>query len=142
MTARFRKKVRRMRGTHTHGWGAKKKHRGGGSRSGKGRSGMMKHNKSWMIKNDPNHFGRHGFKVPHQAANVIKAITLRDIDNMARRIGKKEIDLKALGYDKVLGTGKITQPLTIKADIIVENAKSKIEAAGGEAVELSKKEKA
>lgn len=138
MTARFRKKVRRMRGTHTHGWGAKKKHRGGGSRSGKGRSGMMKHNKSWMLKNEPHHFGRWGFKVPTEARTVVRTITLRDLDTLARRLGKKELDLTELGFDKLLGTGKITQPLIVKANSIVESAKSKIEAAGGQAIQHQK----
>ena len=142
MPARFRKKVRRMRGTHTHGWGGKKKHRGGGSRSGKGQSGMMKHNKSWMIKNDPDHFGKFGFTIPRQAKNVVKAITLREIDNMARKLGKKEIDVGALGYQKVLGSGRVTQPITVKADIFVPNAKEKIEGAGGKVVVTSKKEQA
>ncbi len=138
MPARFHKKVRRMRGTHTHGWGAKKKHRGGGSRSGKGRSGMMKHNKSWMINNEPRHFGRYGFKVPTGAKTVVHAITLRDLDTLARRLGKKEINLAEHGFDKVLGSGNLTQPLVVKADCIVERAKSKIEAAGGQAIQKEK----
>lgn len=140
MPARFRKKVRRMRGSHTHGWGAKKKHRGGGSQSGKGRSGMMKHKKSWMVMNEPRHFGKYGFKVPAGAKREVRAITLRDLDTLARRLGKTEIDVKEHGFDKVLGTGKLTQPLTVKADNIVESAKSKIEAAGGKII--STKEKA
>ncbi|MBU5557832.1 MAG: uL15 family ribosomal protein [Candidatus Aenigmatarchaeota archaeon] len=140
MTARFRKKVRRMRGTHTHGWGAKKKHRGGGSQAGKGRSGMMKHKKSWMITNEPQHYGKHGFKLPLKARTVTRAITLRDLDNIARRLGKSEIDAGELGFDKVLGTGKLTQPLTVKADIIVESAKAKIESAGGKAILKTKME--
>ena len=139
MTARFRKKVRRMRGTHTHGWGAKKKHRGGGSQAGKGRSGMMKHKKSWMVSNEPRHFGKYGFKMPKEAKNVVRAITLRDLDAMAKRLGKKEIDVADYGFDKVLGTGKVTQALTVKADAIVESAVEKITAAGGKAVAKTEK---
>jgi len=39
--------------------------------------------------------------------------------------------LKSLGYDKVIGAGKVTQPLTIKAKKFTEIAKNKIEEAGG-----------
>lgn len=134
MTVRFRSKVRRMRGSHTHGWGAKKKHRGGGSQAGKGRSGMMKHKKSWMVTNEPRHFGKYGFKVPAQAAREVCAITLRDLDALAQKLGKKEIDVGEFGYDKVLGTGKVTQALTVKADVIVERAAEKIAAAGGKVI--------
>lgn len=133
MPARFRKKVRKLRGSKTHGWGSKKKHRGGGSQGGKGKSGLMKHKKSWMLKYDPNHFGRVGFKIPHKIK--IKAISLRDIDNLARKINKTEIDLKEFGYQKVLSNGYLTQPLTIKAQKFVEKAKQKIEQAGGKAIE-------
>lgn len=138
MPARFRKKVRRMRGSKTHGWGSKKKHRGGGSQGGKGRSGMMKHKKSWMIANEPQHFGRSGFKMPTEAKTTMAAITLRDLDAIARAEGKKEIDVAGLGFQKVLGTGRLTRPLTVKAKVIVERAKKKIAEAGGTAVETGK----
>ena len=36
---RTRKKNTRQRGSHTHGWGAKKKHRGAGNRGGRGNAG-------------------------------------------------------------------------------------------------------
>ena len=132
MPARFRKKVRRMRGSKTHGWGSKKKHRGGGSRGGRGKSGLMKHKKSWMLKYDPEHFGRGDFKIPSAVKKEIKAINLRDIDRLAA--GKKEIDVTKLGYQKVLATGTLTKPLTIAALSFSKAAKEKIKAAGGQAI--------
>jgi large subunit ribosomal protein L15 len=135
MVVRFRKKVRRMRGSHTHGWGAKKKHRGAGSQGGRGKAGMLKHKKSWMLKYEPHHFGKIGFKVPLEVRKEIKAITLKDLDILAKKLNKNEIDLSELGYDKVLSSGKITQTLTIKAKKFVEKAKKKIEEAGGKAIE-------
>jgi large subunit ribosomal protein L15 len=39
-----------------------------------------------------------------------------------------------LGYNKVLGNGKITQPLKIKSPKFSQTALNKIENAGGEAV--------
>jgi large subunit ribosomal protein L15 len=133
MPARIRRKFSRMRGTGSHGWGGKKKHRGGGSQGGKGQSGMLKHKKSWMIKYDPKHFGRKGFNIPYSRKE--KAISLKDLDIFAKKHNKKEINVSELGYQKVLSSGKLTQPLTIKAKKFVENAKQKIEKAGGKFIE-------
>jgi large subunit ribosomal protein L15 len=133
MVVRKRKKVRKLRGSRTHGWG--KNHRGAGSRGGRGKAGMLKHRKSWMLRYEPDHFGKVGFKVPPEAKKRLKAINLRDIDNLAKKLGKNEIDISEFGYDKVLSKGDLTQPLTIKAKKFSKKAKEKIEKAGGKAVE-------
>lgn len=135
MVVRFRKKVSRMRGSKTHGWGMKKKHRGAGSQGGRGQAGMLKHKKSLMLQKDPNHFGNIGFKIPSGAKKEVRAITLKDLDILAKKLNKAEIDISELGFDKVLSTGKLTQALTVKAKKFVENAKKKIEEAGGKAIE-------
>lgn len=135
MVVRKRKKVRKLRGSRTYGWGSHKKHRGGGSRGGRGMAGLKKHKKSWMLKYKPDHFGKRGFKVPIKAKKKIKAINLKDIDILAKRLNKTEINLSELGYQKVLSIGKLTQPLTIKAKKFVKKAKEKIETAGGKAIE-------
>ena len=135
MVVRRQRKIRKKRGSRTCGYGITKKHRGGGSRGGRGNAGMLKHKKSWMIKYDPDHFGKKGFKVPIKAKNTISAITLMDIDILARKIGKTEIDVSEFGYGKVLSKGVLTQPLTIKTAKFVDRAKEKIEQAGGKVVE-------
>ena len=135
MVVRRRKRNTKLRGSRTQGYGSHKKHRGAGSRGGRGKAGLQKHKKSWMLINEPDHFGKRGFKVPVNAKKETLAITLKDIDILAKKLNKKEIDVSELGYDKVLSTGKITQPLTIKAKKFVEKAKNKIEEAGGTVVE-------
>jgi large subunit ribosomal protein L15 len=135
MVVRRRKRITKLRGSRTQGFGSHKKHRGAGSRGGRGQSGMNKHKKSWMLKNDPDHFGKRGFKVPTAAKRQVSSITLKDIDILARKMKKTEIDVSELGFDKVLSTGKVTQALTIKAIKVVEKAKKKIEEAGGKVVE-------
>ena len=135
MSVRKVKKNRKMRGTRTCGHGSHKKNRGAGSRGGRGRSGMTKHKKSWAIRYEPDYFGKKGFTIPTRAQKEVKAITLRDIDIIAKKMNKTEIDLSELGYDKVLSTGYLTQPLTIKARKFVERAKQKIESLGGKAIE-------
>jgi large subunit ribosomal protein L15 len=135
MVVRRKKKITRLRGSRTQGFGSHKKHRGAGSRGGRGQAGLHKHKKSWMLKNDPNHFGKIGFKVPPAAKRQVRSITLKDIDILAKKMKKSEIDVSELGFDKVLSTGKVTQALTVKAKKVVGKAKKKIEEAGGKVVE-------
>jgi large subunit ribosomal protein L15 len=135
MVVRRAKKIRKKRGSRTCGYGITKKHRGAGSRGGRGNAGLLKHKKTWMIKYDPDHFGKKGFKVPVKAKNIVKTITLRDLDALARKLNRTEIDVSEFGYDKVLSKGILTQPLTVKAKKIVDRAKKKIEGSGGKVVE-------
>ena len=135
MVVRRRKKVRKMRGRRTYGYGSHKKHRGGGSRGGRGKAGLKKHKKSWMLKYEPDHFGKFGFKVPIRAKKEIRAINLKEIDVLAKKLNKKEIDISEFGYQKVLSTGKLTQGLTIKAKLFSNKAKEKIEKSGGKVIE-------
>ncbi len=135
MVVHRRKKILKKRGSRTQGYGSHKKNRGGGSRGGRGKAGRKKHKKSWVTRYQPNYFGKRGFKIPPKAKKETKTITLRSVDILAKKLNKTEIDLSELGYDKVLSTGILTQPLTIKAKKIVEKAKQKIENIGGKAIE-------
>ncbi len=130
MPARFRKKVRRFRGSHTHGWGAKKKHRGGGSQSGKGGSNKFYAKKTSAIL--AGQFGKKGFV--SLSKTEVKTIDVQDLDQLARSRNVKDVDVTAMGFEKVLGSGRITVPLVVKAKSFSAGAKSKIEAAGGKAV--------
>ena len=135
MVVRRTRKIRKMRGTRNCGKGSHKKNRGAGNRGGRGRCGMLKQRKSWVIRYDPGYFYKEEFKLPVKVQREVKAITLRDIDNVAKKLNKTEIDISELGYDKVLSTGNLTKPLTIKAKKFVERAKQKIESSGGKAIE-------
>lgn len=97
-------------------------------------AGLLKHKKMWMLANDPDHFGRQGFKVPQRVAraNAEKAINLRTLDKISA--GKKEINLSEMGYDKLISSGKITKPLVVKVAKFTEDAKRKVEEAGGKIV--------
>jgi len=130
-----KKKTKKMRGSKTNGYGSKKKHRGGGSRGGRGLAGGLKHKKLLILKNYPNHFGRTGFKRKNK--KTVKTINLKDLDIIAKKLNKKEINIKELGYDKVLGKGKLTNPIKIESKSFSSIAKEKIEKAGGKAIEVS-----
>ncbi len=99
---------------------------------------------TWMVKYDPNHYGKYGFKRPQKTIYKFNPVNLDFLDEkldelLTKRIAKKEkekivIDITELGYNKVLGKGRITKPVIIKAPKFSESATRKIEEAGGEAV--------
>ena len=126
MVVRFRKKNRAMRGSMTHGWGAKKKHRGKGSKGGKGYGGSTKHKRSYIYAHKRDHFGKKGFHALKEKNRIINVGELEKISE-----GKSEIDLTAMRYDKLLSKGNISKPLTIIAQAFSKIAKEKIEKAGG-----------
>lgn len=135
MVVQKKSKYLGKRGRRTCGHGHHNKNRNAGSRGGRGKAGRFKHKKTWVYTNEPDYIGKKGFKIPVKASIKEKAITLREIDRIAFKMGLKEIDVSELGFDKVLSTGELTAPLTIKAKKFVEKAKRKIEGFGGKAIE-------
>ncbi len=129
MVVRFRKKNRAMRGSMTHGWGAKKKHRGKGSKGGKGYGGSTKHKRSYIYAHERDHFGKRGF---YSLNKKNKAINVGELEKISE--GKNEINLIELGYDKLLSKGIISKPFTVKVKKASVKAKEKIEKAGGKVV--------
>jgi len=137
---RKRNKTAKKRGKRTFGYGSHKKHRGGGSRGGRGMAGSKRQKKTWIVKYKPDHLGKLGFKSLEQRGYrpMAKAINVGDIARLAA--GRKEIDVSELGYSRVLGRGRLESPLTIRADYFTSQARQKIEQAKGKAVLLSGQE--
>ena len=137
MATRLRK-TRKYRGSRTHGWGQIGQHRASGHKGGLGRSGMLKHLYSSMLKYDPDHFGHDSTRPPHP--NIIKKwINVRDLDGLFAKFGttqdnKKLLDLKKLGYAKLLGGGQVQNAYTLKIRQFTESAQEKVKQAGGEVV--------
>ena len=134
-----RTKTKKFRGSMTHGKG-KKGGRGAGLRGGRGNAGLLKHRYVYMIKNMPDHFGRHGFKRPQGVIKKDKTINVGELED--KFPGKKDIDLEKEGFDKLLGGGKLNSKLKIKVDSASGKAIEKIKEKGGEVVlpELPKEE--
>jgi len=155
MVTNKRKKVVKYRGGSTHGGGARKKRRGAGSRGGRGFAGSgkraghmkMKHVKAGHI------MGQHGFtsksRTNGKAVNVhyftSKRVQKLVAEGKALKEGVAEgkalkegafysIDLGALGYTKLLGTGNTSLKLKITVAKCSPRAVEKIKAAGGEVV--------
>ena len=122
-----------MRGSRTHGYGQVGQHRHSGKQGGHGQAGLHKHKWSWTVKFDPDHFGRDPFRPPRQT-RPSRWINVGDLDALASgRAGKTgELDLAALGVEKLLGSGKIVSgPYRVRVGSFTKRAQAKIEAAGG-----------
>ncbi|MBS3122717.1 uL15 family ribosomal protein [Candidatus Woesearchaeota archaeon] len=143
MPARRRRKTSRQRGTHTHGWGAKKKHRGSGHRGGYGMAGTGKRAdaKKPSIWNT-DYFGSYGFVRPRSC--VISGINISSFEEnystlLSEGLIKEEqgfsvIDLSSLKMNKLLSCGTPTKKYKITADYASKNAIEKIKAKGGEVI--------
>lgn len=142
MVVRREKKSRKLRGrTRTMGWGRVGQHRKSGSRGGIGAVGFDKHKVMWMIKYAPNWYGKHGFTSVQQLKKQPAVINVGEVNELALEMVAKNtairdgelivVNTAEMGYDKVLGKGRVTLPIKLIAKSITESAKRKIEEAGG-----------
>ena len=115
----------------THGKG-KKGGRGAGLRGGRGNAGLLKHRYMHMIKNMPDHFGKHGFKRPQSIIQRNKTLNVGQLEDIFP--GKNEINLTKEGFDKLLGGGRLNKKLKIKVNSASEKAIAKIKDKGGEII--------
>jgi len=89
-------------------------------------AGSNKQKWSYITKYMPDHFGRDGFKRPAKMVHRDRTINIGDIDRMVtdgyiQSVDKKYvIDLTAMGYDKLLGSGKTTHAVEIKSSTILQ----------------------
>jgi len=138
------RKIRKMRGSRTVGGGCSKKRRGAGHRGGRGNAGLHKSKWTWTVKYDPEHFGKYGFKRPQRSILNFNPVNLDYLDEKSEDLVKQglaqkkdnaiEIDVTDLGYNKVLGKGRVNRLLIIKSPKFSSSAVWKIEEAGGEVV--------
>lgn len=147
MTVNKRKKNTRQRGSKTHGWGAKKKHRGKGHQGGAGMAGTGKRadSKKPSIWKDKDYFGKHGF-VSKTPKVKISAVNLRFIEQhidkfVSNGLVKKEdgfyvVELEKIGFNKLLGDGAVSMKFKIAAPYASQKAVEKVKEAGGEVTGL------
>ncbi|PVX25802.1 MAG: 50S ribosomal protein L15 [Candidatus Bathyarchaeum sp.] len=136
------RKVRRQRGSRTHGWGQIGQHRAGGGRGGHGKAGLDKHKWTYVVKHDPTYWLKKGFVSARALGKKVSIINVGKLDDLAdmleseKKLEKKDtkiyLDLESLGFDKLLGTGIISQPMVVKVGAYSEAASRKLEEAGGE----------
>jgi len=135
------RKVRRQRGSRTHGWGQIGQHRARGGRGGTGKAGLDKHKWTYVIKHDPTYWEKKGFVSARTLGKTVNVINVGKLDDLAdrleseKKLERKEkkifLDLESLGYDKLLGTGDLAKPMLVKVASCSESASRKLEEAGG-----------
>ncbi|MDH5482968.1 MAG: 50S ribosomal protein L15 [Candidatus Bathyarchaeota archaeon] len=131
------RKIRKKRGSRTHGYGRVGQHRKTGSK-GMRKAGRHKHGWSYVTTYEPDYFGRKGFTSPKSLKQKVKIMNVGKLDEIAQRYsvekekGKFLIDLESLGYTKLLGTGRIAKPLVVKVPYCSKSAAEKIKKSGGQ----------
>jgi large subunit ribosomal protein L15 len=131
------RKIRKKRGSRTHGYGRVGQHRCHGSK-GYRKAGRHKAGWSYVLRYEPDYFGKKGFTSPKSLKQKENIINVKKLEEIAEQFSteKKEdkivIDLESLGYTKLLGTGKVTKPLVVKVTSCSKSAAEKIKEAGGQ----------
>ena len=139
-----KRKVRKMRGSRTHGYGQIGQHRGGGQQGGKGKAGLRKHKWSSTIKHAKNThswpLGKAGFYNPTKS--TIKTINVGTLDEQIEKMLTNNqavktrkgitINLTKLGYNKLLGVGKVTHRMIVTVESSSKSATKKIVEAKGQ----------
>jgi large subunit ribosomal protein L15 len=136
------RKVRKQRGSRTHGWGQIGQHRAGGGRGGHGQAGLDKHKWTYVVKHDPTYWLKKGFVSARTLGKKVNIINVGKLDDLTDRLESEKkletkdkkifLDLESLGFDKLLGTGNISKPMVVKVASFSEAASRKLEEAGGE----------
>ncbi|MEB3779368.1 MAG: 50S ribosomal protein L15 [Desulfurococcales archaeon] len=146
MVVRRRRKSRKLRGrTRTMSWGRIGQHRKAGSRGGRGAAGLGKHEWTWTIKYAPNWFGKKGFKPPRirigyrpVTINVVELQELIDEMKIKKTLSlegdKIVVNLESMGIHKLLGEGRIKDPVKVIVPNASREAVEKIREAGGEVI--------
>jgi len=141
LPTRFRK-VRRRRGSRTHGWGQIGQHRKTGAKGGRGESGKHKHKWTWILRYDRDYFGKHGFFRPNR--REVKSMNLLQLATVVENLEEQGllkivddrivVDLNSMGVKKIIGGGRINRPLLVIVENWTRTAEEKIREAGGEIV--------
>jgi large subunit ribosomal protein L15 len=106
---------------------------------------MHKHKWTWVLRYDPDYFGKHGFYRPNKrvvrSMNLIQLSTL--MESLERRGGLKlregmpVVNLSTLGVGKLVGRGKLDKGLVVVVDSWTERAEKAVREAGGKLLKPS-----
>jgi len=120
-------------------------------RGGSGQSGRYRHKRSSLIRSgefaNMHYKGKKGFtpvsasKDPGHTLNLFQLSAMVDrlvAEKKAQLAGDKVVvDLKELGFRKLLGMGSISRAVQVKVEECSEGAAKKLKEAGGELVNLA-----
>jgi large subunit ribosomal protein L15 len=138
------RKTRKKRASRLHGYGQVGQHRGSGVK-GRRKSGYNKHGWTYVVKYEPDYYGKKGFTSPRSLGQRVNILNVGELEELAAKLAVEQrlekrgrrafLDLDKLGYEKLLGKGRITKPLLVKVTSHSKAAAKKIEEAGGRILE-------
>lgn len=154
---KFPKKIRKMRGVRTSGYGRVGQHRKKGQRAGSGKTTQWKKSKrSYYLKQkelgfpDPDWIiGKKGFKRPQDMVRLsrVNTLNIKDLDKKIETLVQEEkatksgntytINLNDINIQKILGRGEVKKQINVSVKKASEKAIEKVEAAGGKVTLLS-----
>ena len=130
-----------MRGSVSFGHGRVGKHRK--HPGGHGNAGGLLHHRTLFDKYHPGYFGKVGMRVFHLKKNIhyrlcinldkLISLVQKDVLEQAKNEKNKSltIDVTKYGYYKVLGKGKLSMAILVKAKFFSRDAEKRIKEAGG-----------
>jgi large subunit ribosomal protein L15 len=140
------RKSRKLRGSRTFGYGRQGQHRKT-SQKGERKAGRHKGGWTYVLRYEPNYWGKRGFRSIQSLRCKTNAINVGNLRMLAEKLeaqnqleqkdGKILLDLDKLGYTKLLGTGSVTEPILLKISAHSASAAKKIEEAGGQVLTQS-----
>ncbi|MCX6772349.1 MAG: uL15 family ribosomal protein [Candidatus Micrarchaeota archaeon] len=134
---RLKKRNRKFNGSRNHGKGNAKNRRGKGGKGGWGRAGMHKqrftyitvYERDWMANGG--HMGFSSIRpIVYETLNLFEINQLAEKGKLEKKEGKYYFEFEG----KILGSGKLSVPVTVKARSFSEGAAAKIKKAGGEVI--------
>ena len=142
-------RTKKYRGSRTCGGGTHKNRRGAGNRGGRGHAGGNAHHFIRAMREGyrPGYIYK-GFTRPTVVDIPVFIVNVGELDELVSFLFENEadyitldgdkytVDLYSIGIDKVLGSGKVTKKMAVKAEMFSASARAKIEAAGGECIEV------
>jgi large subunit ribosomal protein L15 len=120
-------------------------------RGGFGDSGRYRHKKSRLIRDREfvhmHYVGKKGFISVNQRQKQGKVLNLAQLSAIVEKLVSEKkaqmedqkiaVDLRQLGFRKLLGEGSISRAVRVKVDRCSESALNKLKEAGGEALVTS-----
>jgi len=148
-------RTKKYRGSRTCGGGTHKNRRGAGNRGGRGHAGGNAHHFIRAMREGyrPGYIYK-GFTRPTAVDNPVFIVNVGELDELVDFLFENEaeyitkdgdtytVDLYSIGIDKVLGSGRVTKTMVVKAEMFSQSARAKIEAVGGKCEEVADFEEA
>lgn len=120
-------------------------------RGGSGNTGRYRHKRSRLIRNKEfvhmHYVGKKGFRSVAEKRHIgtaLKTLNLWQLSDIVDKLveankaqmenQKVVLDLREMGYKKLLGLGSISRAIQVKVDYCSESALKKVKDAGGDAV--------